>query len=78
MKQSFPMKHHLDYPDYTKGEEPTRFWPTNSAKADEPQTKMNYVIELLSNDKDNFEQLVEISRIMSLNEVDLRSLNNLK
>lgn len=48
------MKHHLDYPDYTKGEEPTRFWPTNLPKAEEG-TKMNYVIELLSNDKENFE-----------------------
>jgi hypothetical protein len=48
------MKHHLDYPDYSKQEEPTRFWPTGT-KADEPTTKMNYVIELLSNDKDNFE-----------------------
>ena len=39
---------------------------------------MNYVIELLSNDKDNFEKLVEVSRLLSLNEVELRQLNNLK
>lgn len=39
---------------------------------------MNYVIELLSNDRENFEQLIEISRVLSLNEVELRQLSNLK
>lgn len=39
---------------------------------------MNYVIELLSNDRDSFESLVEISRLFSLNEVDLRAFNTLK
>lgn len=39
---------------------------------------MNYVIELLSNDRDSFESLVEISRLLSLNEVDLRAFNTLK
>lgn len=78
MKNSFPMKHHLDYPDYSKNEELTRFWPTGPEKQLPQTTKMNYVIELLSNDRENFEQLVEISRIMSLNEVELRQLSNLK
>lgn len=32
MKTSFPMKHHEDYPDYAKGEEPTRFWETAKEK----------------------------------------------
>jgi len=65
------MKHHLDYPDYNKTDaENTRFWPTNKDKQ-LPEPKMNYVIELLSNDKDSFEALVEISRLMQLNEVEL-------
>jgi hypothetical protein len=50
MKQSFPMKHHLDYPDYNLNDaEASRFWPTNKDKQ-LPEPKMNYVIELLSND----------------------------
>jgi hypothetical protein len=39
---------------------------------------MNFVIELLENDRDSFEPLVEISRLMSNNNVDLRTLTTLK
>ena len=39
---------------------------------------MNYVIELLENDRDAFEPLVEISRLMSNNDVDPRALTTLK
>jgi len=34
--------------------------------------KSNYTIELLKNDPENFKELVEIARVMSLNEVELR------
>ena len=39
---------------------------------------MNYVIELIKNDYDSFEPLVEISRLFSNNNVELRLLINLK
>lgn len=39
---------------------------------------MNYVIELLQNDRDKFEPLIEISKLMSVQDFELRSLNNLK
>ncbi len=39
---------------------------------------MNYYIELLGNDKDLFEQLVEISKLISLANFDVRSLTALK
>lgn len=39
---------------------------------------MNYVIELLQNDRDKFEPLIEISKLMSIQDFELRSLNNLK
>ena len=39
---------------------------------------MNYVIELIKNDQDSYEPLVEISRLLSNNNVELRQLTNLK
>lgn len=72
------MKNQLDFPNYMGGDEVTRFWPTANEKQLPEQTRMNYVIELLSNDRDSFESLVEISRLMSMNDVELRALNTLK
>lgn len=39
---------------------------------------MNYVIELLQNDRDKFEPLIEISKLMSVQDFELRSLNTLR
>ena len=39
---------------------------------------MNYVVELMSNNKENFDALIEISRFMSLNDFELLRLNQLK
>lgn len=59
------------------GAELTRFVRNGKTKIPD-QNRMNYVIELLENDRDSFEPLVEISRLMSENDVDLRTLSTLK
>lgn len=59
------------------GAELTRFVRNGKPKMPD-QNRMNYVIELLENDRDSFEPLVEISRLLSNNDVDLRALTTLK
>ena len=67
----------MDFPDYRLQENKTRFVP-NEKPALPEQTKMNYYIELLENDKDVFDQLVHISKLISLVDFDVRSLTALK
>lgn len=50
----------------------TRFIQNNPDTSKLGPTKSNYTIELLKNDPENFKELVEIARVMSLNEVELR------
>lgn len=59
------------------GAEITRFVRNGKTKIPD-QNRMNYVIELLENDRDSFEPLLEISRLMSNNDVDPRTLTTLK
>lgn len=58
-------------------DELTRFIANDKERVPD-QTSMNYVIELLKNDRDKFEPLIEISKLMSVADFELRSLNNLK
>lgn len=52
----FPIKNDLDFPDYRVQDGKTRFVPNEKPPMPE-QTKMNYYIELLGNDRDLFDQL---------------------
>jgi hypothetical protein len=58
-------------------DELTRFIANDKERVPD-QTSMNYVIELLKNDRDKFEPLIEISKLMSTADFEVRSLNNLK
>ena len=66
----------MDFPDYGTGEKVEGFLEKPAEKPVEQ--RFSYFVELLKNDADHFDQLVEISRLLSNENFELRKLVTLR
>lgn len=76
LKNQFPQRHRMDYPDHAAGEQIENFLEKREQMP--PVMAHSYFIELLQNDADQFEPLVEISKLLSAENFELRLLTQFR
>lgn len=86
MNKSYPMKNQLDFPNYQTGEV-TKFVEGqegvvrqnyNAPSKAQIKQMATYITDLITNDRESFDQLVLLLRYLSQLDVDLRQLSQLR